>query len=270
MDQCSEARPPAPRSDALRKIVTTKNIHSFDETIFLCALHSHPTALMQRKWIVLCSRGRPQLISYPRKWFDSCMHPRPERWCWLRRAAAGLRAGYTGTRAQTVPAALLLRVRVGSGGRESKLRLGLPAPSRVPLHWPEVPSAQDAGQAKTCAPSTPSLAQRRDPGQDVCAQHHVPGAAHSIRKNARSTSRADTQFQARAPKHPDAPDAALHGNAITISLTQRKAFVHLTSNSSISQSRSSDIEARPQNEDTHLSVFGIPMTQTNPHDRFTC
>ena len=179
MGKCSEARPPAPRSDALRKIVTTKNIHSFDETIFLCALHSHPTALMQRKWIVLCSRGRPQLISYPRKWFDSCMHPRPERWCWLRRAAAGLRAGYTGTRAQTVPAALLLRVRVGSGGRESKLRLGLPAPSRVPLHWPEVPSAQDAGQAKTCAPSTPSLAQRRDPGQDVCAQHHVPGATRA-------------------------------------------------------------------------------------------
>ena len=192
MGKCSEARPPAPRSDALRKIVTTKNIHSFDETIFLCALHSHPTALMQRKWIVLCSRGRPQLISYPRKWFDSCMHPRPERWCWLRRAAAGLRAGYTGTRAQTVPAALLPRVRVGSGGRESKLRLGLPAAEAESLSTGrrclvassirlEDARAPDAGQAKTCAPSTPSLAQRRHPGQDVCAQHHVPGAAHSIR-----------------------------------------------------------------------------------------
>ena len=73
--------------------------------------------------------------------------------------------------------------------------------------------APDAGQAKTCAPSTPSLAQRRHPGQDVCAQHDVPGAAHSVRKNARNTSRADTQFQARAPKHPNAPDAAFNGNA---------------------------------------------------------
>ena len=129
---------------------------------------------MQRKWIVLCSRGRPQLISYPRKWFDSCMHPRPERWCWLRRAAAGLRAGYTGTRAQTVPAALLLRVRVGSGGRESKLRLGLPAaeaeslstgrrclvlqtlarPRRVPPA--PRPWRSAATRAKTCAPSTTS------------------------------------------------------------------------------------------------------------------
>ena len=142
---------------------------------------------MQRKWIVLCSRGRPQLISYPRKWFDSCMHPRPERWCWLRRAAAGLRAGYTGTRAQTVPAALLPRDRVGSGGRESKLRLGLPAAEAESLSTGrrclvassirlEDARAPDAGQAKTCAPSTPSLAQRRHPGQDVCAQHHVPGA----------------------------------------------------------------------------------------------
>ena len=150
----------------------------FDETIFLCALHSHPTVLMQRKWIVLCSRGRPQLISYPRKWFDSCMHPRPERWCWLRRAAAGLRAGYTGTRAQTVPAALLLRVRVGSGGRESKLRLGLPAaeaeslstgrrclvlqtlarPRRVPPA--PRPWRSAATRAKTCAPSTTSPGPR--------------------------------------------------------------------------------------------------------------
>jgi len=191
-------RPPAVRiaeNFAMRPILRATNFacdqFSF-KTIFLCALHSHPTALMQRKWIVLCSRGRPQLISYPRKWFDSCMHPRPERWCWLRRAAAGLRAGYTGTRAQTVPAALLLRDRVGSGGRESKLRLGLPAAEAESLSTGRrclvAPSirledarAPDAGQAKTCAPSTPSLAQRRHPGQDVCAQHHVPGAAHSIR-----------------------------------------------------------------------------------------
>ena len=129
---------------------------------------------MQRKWIVLCSRGRPQLISYPRKWFDSCMHPRPERWCWLRRAAAGLRAGYTGTRAQTVPAALPPRVRVGGGGRESKLRLRLPAaaaeslstgrrclvlktlarPKRVPPA--PRPWRSAVTRAKTCAPSTTS------------------------------------------------------------------------------------------------------------------
>ena len=173
---------------------------------------------MQRKWIVLCSRGRPQLISYPRKWFDSCMHPRPERWCWLRRAAAGLRAGYTGTRAQTVPAALPPRVRVGGGGRESKLRLGLPAaaaeslstgrrclvlqtlarPRRVPPA--PRPWRSAVTRAKTFAPSTTSP---EPPGPRRVRPAPRP----------RGTSRADTQFQARAPKHPNAPDAALNGNA---------------------------------------------------------
>ena len=81
--------------------------------------------------------------------------------------------------------------------------------------------APDAGQAKTCAPSTPSLAQRRHPGQDEWAQHLVPGAAHSVRKNARNTSRADTQFQARAPKHPNAPDAAEVFSVVGMQFTMR-------------------------------------------------
>ena len=126
---------------------------------------------MQRKWIVLCSRGRPQLISYPRKWFDSCMHPRPERWCWLRRAAAGLRAGYTwNPRADCAGRPSPQRQsREWWEGKQTQTRPSCRR-SRVPLHWPEVPRG-------IFYPVRRCQSSRRWPGQDVCPQHPVPGAA---------------------------------------------------------------------------------------------